>query len=76
MLTDLVQAQIPGNDGAPRAYPGECTAFGILLVSAGTEACARLLGVPDSFWRIIRSSGALVEDPSLIPNAVEELLRY
>ena len=78
MLTDLVQAEIPGNDGAPRYLtPQECTEFGILLVSAGTETVARLLGWagliladhPDQL-------AALVQDPSLIPNAIEELLRY
>ena len=45
MLTDLVQAEIVGNDGGPRHLTqSECTAFGILLVSAGTETVARLLG--------------------------------
>jgi cytochrome P450 len=78
MLTDLVQAEITGNDGASRHLtPQECTEFGILLVSAGTETVARLLGWagliladhPDQL-------AALAQDPSLIPNAIEELLRY
>ena len=78
MLTDLVQAEILGNDGAPRRLtPQECTEFGILLVSAGTETVARLLG-----WAGLiladhpEQLTALVQDPSLIPNAIEELLRY
>ena len=78
MLTDLVQAEIPGNDGVPRRLtPQECTEFGILLVSAGTETVARLLG-----WAGLiladhpEQLAELVQDPSLIPNAIEELLRY
>jgi cytochrome P450 len=78
MLTDLVQAQIAGPDGTPRRLTlDECTAFGILLVSAGTETVARLLGwagliLPDHPEQM----RALSQDPSLIPNAIEELLRY
>ena len=78
MLTDLVQAEIPGSDGVPRRLtPQECTEFGILLVSAGTETVARLLG-----WAGLiladhpEQLAELVQDPSLIPNAIEELLRY
>jgi cytochrome P450 len=78
MLTDLVQAEIPGHDGVPRRLtPQECTEFGILLVSAGTETVARLLG-----WAGLiladhpEQLAELVQDPSLIPNAIEELLRY
>jgi cytochrome P450 len=78
MLTDLVQAEIPDTDGATRRLtPQECTEFGILLISAGTETVARLLGwagliLPDHPEQL----EALVQDPSLIPNAIEELLRY
>jgi cytochrome P450 len=78
MLTDLVQAEILGGDGVPRRLsPQECTEFGILLVSAGTETVARLLG-----WAGLilaehpEQLAALVQDPSLIPNTIEELLRY
>jgi cytochrome P450 len=78
MLTDLVQAEIAGTDGVPRHLTSsECTAFGILLISAGTETVARLLG-----WAGITLADhpeqltALSHDPDLIPNAVEELLRY
>jgi cytochrome P450 len=78
MLTDLVHAEITGGDGRSRRLtPSECTAFGILLVSAGTETVARLLGwagmiLPDHPEQLI----ALSDDPDLIPRAIEELLRY
>ena len=60
-----------------RLTPGECTEFGILLVSAGTETVARLLG-----WAGLvladhpEQLHSLAQDASLIPNAVEELLRF
>jgi cytochrome P450 len=78
MLTDLVQAEIVDHEGvARRLTPLEATEFGILIISAGTETVARLLGWagfllaehPDQLT-------ALAQDASLIPNAVEELLRY
>jgi len=55
----------------------ESVDFANLLVSAGTETVARLLG-----WTAVvldqnpDERAALVADPELIPNAVEELLRY
>jgi len=55
----------------------ECAEFANLLVSAGTETVARLIG-----WAAIvldahpDAHAALVAERELIPNAVEELLRY
>ena len=78
MLTDLVQAEVLGSDRVPRRLtPQECTEFGILIISAGTETVARLLG-----WAGLiladhpEQLTALAQDASLIPNAIEELLRY
>ena len=78
MLTDLVRSEIVGNDGVRRRLThSECTEFGILLVSAGTETVARLLG-----WAGLiladhpEQLTALAQNPDLIPNAIEELLRY
>ncbi len=78
MLTDLVQAEIVDGEGATRRLTTpEATEFGVLLISAGTETVARLLG-----WAGLLlaehpdQQAALADDPSLIPNAVEELLRY
>jgi len=78
MLTDLVQAEIVDDDGVQRRLTvEESTIFGVLLISAGTETVARLLG-----WAAITldqhpdQRAQLAADPSLIPNAVEELLRY
>jgi cytochrome P450 len=68
LLSGLVQADL-GLD--------ETCDFANLLVSAGTETVARLLG-----WAAVvladhpDQRAALAADPTLVPNAVEELLRY
>jgi cytochrome P450 len=68
LLTALAQA------GLTRVQGSE---FATLLLAAGTETVARLLG-----WAAVvlarepDQRSLLVDDPSLIPNAVEELLRY
>ncbi len=78
LFTGLVQAEIPDENGGTRRLTDyEAAAFGNLLVSAGTETVARLLG-----WASVvldrhpDQRAELATDASLIPNAVEELLRY
>jgi cytochrome P450 len=78
MLTDLVRAEIVDDEGATRHLTREEGAtFANLLISAGTETVARLLG-----WAAVvldahpDQRAELAADPSLIPNAVEELLRF
>lgn len=78
LFTGLVEAEIPDGEGGTRKLTDhEAAAFGNLLVSAGTETVARLLG-----WASIvldrhpDQRAELAGDRSLIPNAVEELLRF
>jgi cytochrome P450 len=78
MMSDLVQAEITDDDGTTRRLTDEqAVGFVNLLVSAGTETVARLLG-----WAAVildANPDARVElaaDAALLPNAVEELLRY
>jgi cytochrome P450 len=78
MLTDLVQAELTEEDGTVRRLDvEEATLFGILLISAGTETVARLLG-----WAAVVLAGhpdqraELAAHPELLPNAIEELLRF
>jgi cytochrome P450 len=78
MLTDLVTAEITDVDGTVRRLDiHEGALFANLLISAGTETVARLLG-----WSAVilaahpDQRAELVNDHLLIPNAVEELLRY
>jgi len=78
MFTGLVQAEIPDESGGTRRLTDdEAAAFGNLLVSAGTETVARLLG-----WAAIVLAAhpdqrrMVVDEPDRIPAAIEELLRY
>jgi cytochrome P450 len=78
MFTDLVQAEIKDDDGTTRRLSiAEAADFALLIIAAGTETVARLLG-----WAAILldqhpdQRAALAADPGLMANAVEELLRY
>ena len=77
MLTLLIQAEFD-DDGVRRVLSDdELCNFGLLLVSAGTETVAKLLG-----WAAAvlgerpEQLAELAADPALVPGAVEELLRF
>jgi cytochrome P450 len=78
MLTALVAAEITDHDGTLRKLtPSEAATFANLLVSAGTETVARLLGNAAVLLAAHPDQRAeLAADSTLIANAVEELLRY
>jgi cytochrome P450 len=78
LFTALVEAEIPDERGGTRRLTDhEAAAFGNLMVSAGTETVARFLG-----WAAVvlgdhpAQRAELAADPGLIPNSVEELLRF
>ncbi|MGI8663416.1 MAG: cytochrome P450 [Acidimicrobiales bacterium] len=78
MLSDLVAAEINDHDGVTRCLTTEeAASFANLLISAGTETVARLLG-----WSAVvlaahpDQRAELSESPAMLPNAIEELLRY
>ncbi|MET1000521.1 MAG: cytochrome P450 [Acidimicrobiia bacterium] len=78
MISDLFAAEITLDDGTTRTLERhEVMAFVTLLQLAGSETTARLLG-----WSAVllarhpEQRAQLVATPNLIPNAVEELLRY
>ena len=78
MLTDMVQAEVTQEDGTTRRLSDdEAANFALLLIAAGTETVARLLG-----WAAVLldqhpdQRADLVADRAAIPNAIEELLRY
>jgi cytochrome P450 len=78
MVSDLLAAEITRADGTTRGLDHhEVMAFFTLLEFAGSETTARLLG-----WAAVllarhpEQRTQLIENPALIGNAVEELLRY
>jgi cytochrome P450 len=78
LMSDLVSAEVEGDDGALRRLsPDECARFGILLYTAGTETVAKMLG---NAAVILADHGEqrqeLIANPEVLPNAVEEVLRY
>jgi cytochrome P450 len=77
LLSALVHAEIE-DDGKTRTLTlEEILAFMQLISSAGTETVARLLGFGVvTLQRFPDQRQLLVDDPSLMSNAVEELMRY
>ena len=89
-LRDLVRARRrrPGHDliselsgvmeaGGDRLSEDELIGTAVLLLNAGHEASVN--GAANSWWALFRHPdrlAALRADPSLVPTAIEELLRY
>jgi cytochrome P450 len=78
MFTDLLTMEITEDDGVVRRLTlDQAVNFALLIGSAGTETVARLLG-----WAAFTLDNnpdqrtELANDFGLIPNAIEELLRY
>jgi cytochrome P450 len=78
VFTDLVQVEITDESGKERGLTdSELADFGILIFSAGSETVARHLGWAASVLDEYPEQRAeLASDFSLIPNAVEEILRF
>ena len=78
MIKVLLGAEVTGEDGELRSLnDDELVQFTLLLYVAGTETVMRLLGNAAVVLAQHPDQRAeLVADPSLSPNAVEELLRY
>jgi cytochrome P450 len=78
MFTDLLNGEIVDDDGQLRRLTLEqSTMFALLIANAGTETVARLIGWAGVVLAANPDQRAeLAADFSLIPNAVEELLRY
>src|SRR5262249_3597554 len=78
LLSELLAADLERSDGSRRKLDHrEVTAFFTLLEFAGSETTARLLGwMAGLLARHPEQRARLVAQPELIPNAVEELLRY
>ncbi|MEJ2205351.1 MAG: cytochrome P450 [Gemmatimonadota bacterium] len=77
MMTDLIEAELVEDGSTRRLTDIELLSFIGLLSVAGNETVARLIGWAGA--TLARNPGErtkLVANPSLIPNAIEELLRY
>lgn len=77
VFTDLVNAVITDeNENVRRLTDEELAGFGVLLFAAGTETVARHLGWAASILDAYPDQRSeLVADLSLVPNAIEEILR-
>lgn len=73
MISDLIAAEVDGE----RLDDLEIMGFCFLLVIAGNETTTKMLGNAITLLhRHPEQRAAIVGDPSLIPGAVEEVLRY
>jgi cytochrome P450 len=78
MISRLIAAEVPGDNGEMRRLDDiEITAFTSLLGGAGAETVTKLVGsAVVEFARHPDQWQMLLDDRSLLPAAVEELLRY
>lgn len=78
LMTELIQAEFVDMDGKKRRLErAEIVGFVGLLAGAGNETTTRLIGWAGKVLAENPDQRArLAADPSLIPNAIEELLRY
>lgn len=74
---DMLSAMAVAEDGGDRLRDDEIVEMGLLLFSAGFETTTNLIG--NGTCHLLRHGDQLSrlrEDPSLLANAVEEMLRY
>jgi cytochrome P450 len=77
LMSVLAQSDLDENGVLRKLNDAEIYSFVLLLAAAGTETVARLLGWVGSLLdEHPDQRELLVADPSLIPNAIEECLRY
>ncbi len=77
LITALTEAELTDSGQVRRLTDKEAADFAVLLVSAGTETVAKLLGWASVILADHPDQRAdMAADPSLAPAAVEELLRY
>ena len=78
LMTDLLNAEFEDETGTVRKLTRqEVLTYVSVVAGAGNETTTRLIGWMSSLLaQHPEQRAALVQDPSLIPNAVEETLRY
>ena len=74
---DMASALVAASDDARSLDHSEVMGFLFLLVIAGNETTTKLIGNALYWlWRFPDQRAPLLADPSLVPGAVEEVLRY
>ena len=78
MLNALIEAEVATEDGQlTRLDDAEIAGFGTLLAAAGSETVTKLVGnAVVLFHRHPDQWAKVLDDPAIIANAVEEILRY
>jgi cytochrome P450 len=78
LMTELLNAEVEEQDGTRRRLErAEVLAYTAMIAGAGNETTARLIGfMGQLLGEHPDQRRELVDDPSLIPSAVEETLRY
>lgn len=78
MLTALVEAEVETEDGdLTQLDDAEIAALGTLLAAAGSETVTKLVGNAMVLFHRHPDQWAMVlDDPGVLDNAVEEILRY
>ncbi|BBZ01645.1 cytochrome P450 monooxygenase [Mycolicibacterium chitae] len=78
LMTELLNAEVEEPDGTRRQLERtEVLAYTAMIAGAGGETTARLIGfMGEQLGKHPDQRRELVADPSLIPSAVEETLRY
>jgi cytochrome P450 len=77
MISRLVEAEVPSDDGPQRLTDLEIASFVALLGAAGSETVTKLVGNGVVlFDRWPEQWSDVVRDPSVLPHAVEEILRF
>src|SRR4029453_1802502 len=74
---DLITALVQVQDAGDRLTEDELVGTCVLLLNAGHEATVNVTG--NGWWSLFRNPdqlAALRSDPSRLPTAVEELMRY
>jgi cytochrome P450 len=78
LMTDLIEATFVDETGTERHLDdGEVLNYSMLLAAAGNETTTKLIGWTGYLLGAHpEQRRALVDDPGLIPGAIEEILRY
>ena len=77
LMTELLNAEVDEPDGSRRPLTrDEVVTYASMVAGAGNETATRLIGFTMQLLaQHPKQRRLLVEDPSLIPNAIEEILR-